>query len=69
VAKQSGQRDVVAKYHQEIERESAALRAEIARLTETNKAMAGRIAKMQLEAVRRIDERTRAMAQSGAGGL
>ena len=38
-------------------------------LVETNKAMAGRIAKMQLEAVRRIDERTRAMAQSGAGGL
>jgi hypothetical protein len=47
----------------------AAVRADIARLIETNKAMAGRIAKMQLEAVRRIDERTRAMAQSGAGGL
>ncbi len=69
VAKFRGQRDVVATYHQALEKELAAVRADIARLIETNKAMAGRIAKMQLEAVRRIDERTRAMAQSGAGGL
>jgi hypothetical protein len=68
LAKQSGQRGVVATYHQALEKELAAIRAETARLIETNKAMAGRIVKMQLEAVRRIDERTRAMAQSGAGG-
>lgn len=69
VGKFRGQRDVVATYHQRIDKELAATGAEITRLIETNKAMAGRIAKMQLEAVRRIDERTRAMAQSGAGGL
>jgi hypothetical protein len=69
VAKFRGQGGVVAAYHQMLEKELAAIRAENARLNETNKAMAGRIAKMQLEAVRRIDGRTRAMAQSGAGGL
>ncbi len=69
VTKFRGQRDAVTAYYQALEKELAAVRADIARLIETNKAMAGRIAKMQLEAVRRIDERTRAMAQSGAGGL
>jgi hypothetical protein len=38
-------------------------------LTELNQAMAGRIAKLQLEAAQRIDRRTREMAQSGAGRL
>ncbi len=69
VAKFRGQRDAVTTYHEALEKELAAVRAEIARLVETNKAMAGRITKMQLEAVRHIDERTRAMAQSAAGGL
>ncbi len=58
----------MATYHEALDKELAAVNAEIARLIETNKAMAGRIAKLQLEAARRIDERTRAMAQSGAGG-
>jgi hypothetical protein len=69
VVKYRGQSGVVAAHHQALEKELAAIRAENIRLNETNKAMAGRIAKMQLEAVRRIDERTRAMVQSGAGGL
>jgi hypothetical protein len=69
VTKSRGQRDAVTAYYQALEKELAAVRADIARRIETNKAMAGRIAKMQLEAVRCIDERTRAMAQSGAGGL
>jgi hypothetical protein len=36
-------------------------------LIKNNKAMAGQIAKIQLDATRRIDERTRAMAQSANG--
>ena len=43
------------------------MQAWIARLTETNQAMAGRIAKLQLEAAQRIDQRTREMALSGTG--
>ena len=45
------------------------MQAWIARLAETNRAMAGQIAKFQLEAAERIDQRTRVMAQSGAGRL
>jgi chromosome segregation ATPase len=62
------QREVVAAYHKTLEQEVAALKAAAAQLIETNKAMAGQLAKLQLEAARRIDQRTRAMAQSGAGG-
>ena len=40
----------------------------IAKLIENNQAMAGRIAQQQLEAAQRIDQRTRAMAQSGTRG-
>ena len=43
------------------------MQAAIARFIEKNQAMAGQIAKYQLEAAERIDQRTRAMAQSGAG--
>ena len=45
-----------------------AAKADIDQLLENNQDMAGQIAKLQLEAARRIDQRTRAMAQSGAGG-
>ena len=62
------ERGAVVAYHEALDKEVAAVNAEVARLIETNKAMAGRIAKLQLEAARRIDERTRAMAQSAAGG-
>ena len=59
------QRDAVAEHGKKIEEKRAALQALAARLIETNQAMAGQIAKFQLEAARRIDARTRAMAQSG----
>ena len=52
-----------------LEKNLGDMEAWIARLTELNQAMAGRIAKLQLEAAQRIDRRTREMAQSGAGRL
>jgi hypothetical protein len=63
----SRERDVVAAYRDAIKESLASAEAAITRLIDTNKAMAGQIAKFQLEAARRIDQRTRAMAQSGAG--
>jgi hypothetical protein len=62
------ERDAVATYRTKIQQEVDAAKAAITRLIESNKAMAGQIAKVQLEAARRIDQRTRAMAQSGSGG-
>jgi len=62
------QRDAVAAYRRLIERELESVRAAIARLIENNQAMAGQIAKLQSEATRRIDQRTRAMARNGIGG-
>jgi hypothetical protein len=62
------QRDAVATYRKTLEHELEAVKADIARLMEQNKAMAGQIAKQQWEATRRIDERSRTMAQSRTGG-
>ncbi len=62
-------RDIVLAHHQSLEKKLSAMQAYISKLIATNQAMAGQIAKFQLEAVRRIDQRTRAMAQSGAGRL
>jgi hypothetical protein len=62
----TGQRDLVAAYRKKLEEKLAAMQALVAKLIETNQAMAGQIAKFQLEAAERIDQRTRAMAQSGA---
>lgn len=67
-AKFERERDAVATYRTKIQQEVDAAKAAVTRLIESNKAMAGQIAKVQLEAARRIDERTRAMAQSGTGG-
>lgn len=67
--KMTQERDVVGTLHQKLEKSLDAVQKYITRLTETNQAMAGQIAKFQLEAARRIDERTRTMAQSGAGRL
>jgi len=63
------ERDVVKALREKLETSLGAMQAWIARLTEINQAMAGQIAKFQLEAAQRIDQRTRAMAQSGAGRL
>jgi hypothetical protein len=62
-------RDIVAAHLKNLEKNLGDMEAWIARLTELNQAMAGRIAKLQLEAAQRIDQRTREMAQSGAGRL
>ena len=62
------ERDAVASYLKTIQKELDAAKAVVAELIKKNKAMAGQIAKLQFEAARRIDQRTRAMAQSGAGG-
>ncbi len=59
---------IVLAYQTLVEQELAATKAAIARLIHANQAMAGQIAVLQREAVRRIDQRTRAMAQNGAGG-
>ncbi len=67
VEKMERQRDVVAAHLKNLEKSLGDMQAWIARLTETNQAMAGRIAKLQLEAAQRIDQRTREMALSGTG--
>jgi hypothetical protein len=63
------ERDVVNALRQKLEKSVGAMEAWIARLTKINQDMAGQIAKFQLEAAQRIDQRTRAMAQSGVGRL
>lgn len=68
VDKFTRERNVVDTYRKMLERELGVVKAAADRLIETNEKLAGKIAKLQLEAARRIDERTRAMAQSGAGG-
>jgi len=62
------QRDLVVGLLKNIEGKFAEVQDAITRLIEKNQAMAGRIAAQQLEAARRIDDRTRAMAQAGTGG-
>ncbi len=67
VKKFTRERDAVATYRKVLDQELGAVKAAITELIKANQDMAGRIAQLQLEAARRIDERTRAMAQSGAG--
>jgi hypothetical protein len=55
-------------YLAKLQKKLADTNAALMELTKNNKAMAGQIAKIQLDATRRIDERTRAMAQSPNGG-
>ncbi len=62
------ERDAVAALLKTVEKDYGAAQAAIEGLIKANKDMAGQLAKMQLEAARQIDQRTRAMAQSGAGG-
>jgi septal ring factor EnvC (AmiA/AmiB activator) len=66
--KMERERDAVAALDAKLQKSIEAMEAWIARLADTNRAMAGQIAKYQLEAARRIDQRTRAMAQSGGAG-
>ncbi len=61
------QRDVVAAHLKTLQEKAVAMQAAVGRFIEWNQAMAGQIAKSQLEAARRIDRRTRAMARSESG--
>jgi hypothetical protein len=63
------ERDIVAKVHEKLQKCLDDMQAWIAKLDATNRAMAGQLAKNQLEASRRIDERARIMARSGSGKL
>ncbi len=60
-------RDAVAAHRQAVENKVAELQSAIAQTEKANRAAAAEIAQIQREAARRIDERTRSMAQSGAG--
>ena len=62
------QRDAVAAYLKTLQQDLDAAKADIDQLLKNNQNMAEQMAKLQGEAARRIDQRTRAMAQSGAGG-
>jgi hypothetical protein len=55
----------VAELRQDLDSKLQAMRAAIAQLIETNRAQAGELARIQREATRLIDERTRQMAQAG----
>jgi hypothetical protein len=61
------ERDAVAAYFNALNKATDDAQAAIVKLVNNNRVMAGQIAKYQLEAVKRIDQRTRAMAQSGTG--
>jgi hypothetical protein len=67
--KMESQRDIVLAHRKKLEKGLSDMEAWIARLIETNQAMAGRMAKLQFEAAKRIDQRTREMAQTGTGRL
>ena len=64
----TGQRDAVAAYLKTLLHDLDTAKTDIDQLLKNNQNMAGHMAKLQGEATRRIDQRTRAMAQSGAGG-
>ena len=67
LAKCVSERDSVAAYLKALGDSLTSAQTAITQLIETNKDVAGQIAKYQLEAARLIDQRTRAMAASGAG--
>jgi septal ring factor EnvC (AmiA/AmiB activator) len=68
LAKITRERNLAADVSKAIDSKAAEVRSEISKLLEKNQAMAGHIAQQQLEAAERIDQRTRAMAQSGTRG-
>ena len=68
LAKITRERTLVADVSKAIDAKVAEVGAEISKLLEKNQAMAGHIAQQQLDAAERIDQRTRAMAQSGTRG-
>jgi len=67
LAKAETARDTVAAHRQAVENKVAELQSAIIETQKANQAAVAEIARIQLEATRRIDERTRTMAQAGAG--
>ena len=67
LAEMDRQRDAVAAHLDKLQNKIAEAKAAITELIKNNKAMAGQIAKIQLDATRAYDQRTRAMAQSANG--
>ena len=63
------QRDAVAAYLKTLQQDLDTAKADIDQLLKNNQNMAEQMAKLQGEAARRIDQRTRAIAQSGTRGL
>lgn len=63
------EQEIVVAYCTKLKNEVNAVQAEVAKLFETNRAMAGQLHRLQWDALRRIDQRTRAMAQANGGGI
>jgi hypothetical protein len=68
VAEAHRESGAVRSLYDSLEQKLGAMQNAIERFLKENKAMAGQIAAIQLEAARQIDARTRAMARSDAGG-
>jgi len=67
LAKMSAQRDAVLAHLQEVQSVLTAKDGQIKSTISSIQAMVGEIAKIQLEATRQINQRTRALMQAGAG--
>jgi len=60
------ERDLVAKHREELEKKLAQLRDAVQKTDQANRAIASEIARLQLEAIRRIDQRTSKIARAQA---
>jgi hypothetical protein len=67
LAEAKRERDLVAAHLKAVQGALAGLQAAVQETIKKNQSLAGEIARIQREATRIIDERTRAMAQAGAG--
>jgi len=67
LAKMSRRRDLIAKHRTALERKLAEISRAAQEIRTNNRQLASRIAQIQIEAQRRIDERTRRMAQRAEG--
>ncbi len=68
LAKIRAERDAVLAHRRQVEQKLGELKAAVEQILEQNRTMAGQIARIQLEAARQIEQRARAMAQSGEEG-
>jgi hypothetical protein len=58
------ERDAVASHLAALEERLTTIKGGISQVRQANQALAGEIAKLQLEAIRRVDQRTREMASA-----